>query len=375
MTEQEIIYTIALSRLPRLSLAAQHELLSAAGSATALYENRLDIRKLLPEANDCVQEALSQMDTQLHRAEEELQFAQRGHIQCIGLNDAAYPARLRECADAPIILFYKGKADLNACHVLAMVGTRQISDYGRDVCRHFVEELASLCPDILIVSGLAYGVDIRCHRAALENNLSTVAVLAHGLDQIYPRNHRDDAIQMLEMGGLVTEFLSQTNPDKKNFVQRNRIVAGMSDATIVVESAAKGGSLITADMAAGYHRDVFAFPGRVYDTYSVGCNQLIRKNKASLLTSAEDFMEAMGWETAEARTQKLSEGVQQELFPDLTADERLVVETLRNCDGMQVNLLAQKTGLPVSTLTSMLFSLEMSGIVAMKSGGTYRLLR
>lgn len=375
MTEQEILYTIALSRLPRLSLTAQHELLTAAGSATVLYDNRRDVRNVLPDANDCVQEALAQMDNQLQRAEEELRFTQRGNIRCLSINDTDYPARLRECTDAPLVLFYKGQADLNFCHVISMVGTRQISDYGRDICRHFVEELADLCPDVLIVSGLAYGVDIRCHRAALENNLPTVAVLAHGLDQIYPRNHRDDAIQMLNQGGLLTEFVSQTNPDKKNFVQRNRIVAGMSDATIVVESAAKGGSLITADMATGYHRDVFAFPGRVYDTYSTGCNQLIRKNRASLITSAEDFMEAMGWETAESRTQKLSDGVQQELFPDLTDDERLVVETLRKSDGMQVNMLAQQTGLPVSTLTSLLFSLEMSGIVAMKSGGTYRLLR
>ncbi len=374
MTEQETLYALALTRVPSLSLLNKRILLKELGSATAIYEHRRDINDVLPDANRRTVEALSAMDEHLPRAEEEMQFARQGHIRCIGIFDADYPARLRECTDAPTVIFYRGTADLNALHVVSMVGTRHITEHGKDVCRQFVRQLSTLCPNVLVVSGLAYGVDIQCHRAALENGLPTVAVLAHGLDQIYPTHHRPDAVRMLEQGGLLTEFMSRTPADKKNFVQRNRIVAGMSDATLVVESAAKGGSLITAEIAESYHRDVFAFPGRPSDNYSVGCNELIRHNRASLVYSAQTFLEDMGWETAAERQKKLSDGIQQNLFPDLTEQEQRIVDTLRHHDGLQINMLTVETGIAVGNLSSLLFTLEMKGVVKAMSGGMYRLV-
>ena len=239
MTEQETIYTMALTRTPRVNTATQHRLMEELGSATAVFDHCRHIRDFYPDASDKLAAALQEMEAQVPRAEEELEFSQKHHIKCLCYHDTDYPSRLRECDDAPLLLYYKGNADLNRTHVINMVGTRHCTEYGKDICRRFVDELATLCPDVLVVSGLAYGIDIHSHRAALDNGLDTVGVLAHGLDQIYPRLHRDTAIQMTSQGGLLTEFMSRTNADKVNFVRRNRIVAGMADATIVVESAEK----------------------------------------------------------------------------------------------------------------------------------------
>jgi DNA processing protein len=375
MTEQETLYSIALSFVPRLNLLNRKLLFEKMGTATEIFEQRHNLRDIFPDASKSTLEALALMDTHLKRAEEELAFAQAGHIQCIGYNDENYPARLRECPDAPILLYYRGTASLNARHIISMVGTRQITAYGKDLCQQFVKELKNLCPDTLIVSGLAYGVDIHCHRAALEQKMETIGVLAHGLDQIYPRFHRDTAVQMVCQGGLLTEFPSLSNADKRNFVQRNRIVAGMTDATIVIESAKKGGSLITAEIAESYGRDVFAFPGRIGDTYSEGCNNLIQNNRAGLITCAEDFVKAMGWETACNLKKQLNEGLQQELFPDLTEEEQRIVNALTGTDSKQINILTVETALPISKLTSLLFNLEMKGIVRLLSGGCYRLAK
>ena len=223
----------------------------------------------------------------------------------------------------------------------------------------------------LVVSGLAYGIDIHAHRAALQNRFKTIGVLAHGLDRIYPAEHRKTAVSMLEQGGLLTEFASGTNPDRQNFVKRNRIVAGMSDATIVIESAAKGGALITAELAESYHRDCFAFPGRCNDEYSIGCNNLIRKNQAMLITSAEDLVKAMGWE-GKSGTGKT---VQRELFPDLSAEETAIVTLLQKIpDGLQINTLVVETNIPVHKMSALLFELEMKGVVRALAGGIYRII-
>lgn len=375
MTEQETIYAIAFSFVPRLNLLNRRMLLEAMGSATEIYEQRQHLRKFFPDANQSSLEVLAAMDTYLKRAEEELAFAQAGHIQCIGFHDDGYPARLRECPDAPTLLYYRGTASLNSQHIISMVGTRQITQYGKEICRQFVKDLKHLCPDTLIVSGLAYGVDIHCHRSALEQGMDTVGVLAHGLDQIYPRMHRDTAVQMVHQGGLLTEFPSRSNADKKNFVQRNRIVAGMADATIVVESAQKGGSLITAEISESYGRDVFAFPGRIGDKYSQGCNNLISSNRAGLITCAEDFVKAMGWDTECNLRKQLNEGLQQEFFPDLTEEEQRIVKALKGTDSKQINILTIDTALPIGKLTSLLFNLEMKGVVRLLSGGCYRLVK
>ena len=240
------------------------------------------------------------------------------------LNDKNYPKRLMECADPPLMLFYKGQADLNRQHVIAVVGTRHCTTYGQDLIRRFMEDLKNLCPETLIVSGLAYGVDIHAHRNALQNNMDTVAVLAHGLDDLYPPRHRDTANEMISHGGLITEYMTHTKIDKLNFVRRNRITAGLSDATIVVESAAKGGGLITARISREYNRDVFAFPGAVGAPYSEGCNQLIRDNGAALITSAADFVKAMGWQNELQIGQIRKAGIEREMFPDLDEEEHVV---------------------------------------------------
>jgi DNA processing protein len=235
-----------------------------------------------------------------------------------------------------------------------------------------MQDLADLCPDTLIVSGLAYGIDIHAHRNALKHKLPTVGVLAHGLDRIYPSAHRKTAIEMMDHGGLLTEFMSGTNPDRQNFVRRNRIVAGMSDATIVVESAAKGGALITAELAESYHRDCFAFPGRVTDIYSAGCNELIKNNRASLILSAEDFVNAMGWAS---NHRKPKEAVQRELFLDLSDEEKNIVELLQETpEGIQINTLIVKANIPIHRMSPLLFELEMKGVVRALAGGIYQLI-
>ena len=372
MNDDEILYTMALTRTLPMNYVNQNVLLDAVGSASVVYENRNDIRAVLPSATENLQGALYGMDSVLERCKRELDFARRGHILCLTKNDPLYPNRLRLCPDAPILLYYCGNADLNAKHVINMVGTRHCTEYGKDICRHFIEDLSQMVPDLVVVSGLAYGIDVNAHRVALQNKVPTVGVLAHGLDQIYPRTHRDTAIQMVANGGLLTEYMSQSHIDKKNFVARNRIVAGMCEATIVVESASHGGSLITAGIANSYGREVFAFPGRISDQYSEGCNKLISRSEAVCITSAEQFAETMNWDV-ESDAQRKG-GIQRQLFIEFSADEQCVVDALRGSDGKQVNTLVTDTGMAIGRLTSLLFELEMKGVVKAMCGSTYRLL-
>jgi DNA processing protein len=310
----------------------------------------------------------------MKRAEAELKYMEDHGIRALTLTDDDYPQRLSDCPDAPIILYYKGNADLNQSRIVSIVGTRHCTTYGQDIIRHFIEDLHRYCPQVLVVSGLAYGVDIHAHREALANGYPTVGVLAHGLDQIYPYRHRDTAAEMLCQGGLLTEFMTQTNADKPNFVRRNRIVAGMADATIVVESAAKGGGLITAEIAQSYSRSVFAFPGHVFAEYSKGCNNLIRDNGAALITCADDFVKAMGWQDEARLQQALSDGIERNLFPDLTPEEQAIVSLLQQTNDLQLNVISVKTSIPIGQLTALLFQLEMKGVVKPLAGGMYHLL-
>lgn len=371
MMQDEQLYSAALTRIPGLGLIGTRNLVNALGSATAVFQHRKELRELVPGISAKQVKALDCPEA-FRRAEEELLFAEKNRIRCLTLADEDYPSRLRECDDAPLVLYYRGNADLNALKVINMVGTRHATAYGQDICLHFLEELAEILPDVLVVSGLAYGIDIHAHRAALSNHLNTIGVLAHGLDRIYPSVHRKTAVEMLEQGGLLTEFMSGTNPDRQNFVKRNRIVAGMSDATIVVESAAKGGALITAELAESYHRDCFAFPGRINDEFSAGCNQLIKTNRAALVLSAEDFVEAMGWSEGKKKTPPT---VQRELFVDLSEEEESIVELLRRMpDGLQINTLVVETNIPVNRMSALLFELEMKGVIRVLAGGVYRLI-
>ena len=246
---EEIFYAMALTRLTNFNFQQALELYKAVGSAQGIYEHRNEIGDVVKEATPRLQEALKDWSEAMKRAEFEQKFMQEHQIRALTLMDDDYPQRLSECADAPLVIYFRGNVDLNQSKIVSIVGTRQCTQYGKDLIHRFINDLHRMCPQVLVVSGLAYGVDICAHREALNNGYETVAVLAHGLDQIYPYRHRDTAVQMLSHGGLLTEFMSQTNADKQNFVRRNRIVAGMADSTIVIESAAKGGGLITADIA------------------------------------------------------------------------------------------------------------------------------
>ena len=366
----EQVAMLALSRAQVPQLAFLRRLIEEAGSAKELLENASHIQDIVPDATPKLVSLLTDRSL-VELAEREMEFIEKNNIKLICMGDEAYPCRLSECDDAPLVLHSMGNADLNARHIVSIVGTRHASEYGKELCANFVADLAKFVPGTLIVSGLAYGIDVCAHRAALNAGLPTVGVLAHGLDRIYPSVHRSTAKSMLEKGGLLSEFMSGTNPFPSNFVQRNRIVAGMSDATVVVESASKGGSLITASIAQSYSRDCFAFPGRVNDQYSCGCNELVSRNKAALITSAWDFVEAMNWEVATKK--KSAEELQTELFPELTPEENAVISALRaDSDGMQVNQLVVRLNIPINKLLPLLFEMEMKGYVKAVAGGCYR---
>ena len=374
--EQEIFYTMALTRLTNFNYQQALELYRAVGSAQLLYEHRNEIGDIIKDASPKLMEALKDWDEPMRRAECEMRFMEEHRIRALTLNDDDYPQRLTECPDAPIILYYKGQADLNQERIVSLVGTRRMTTYGQDLIRRFIADLRQQCPEVLIVSGLAYGVDICAHREALAHGYPTVGVLAHGLDQIYPYRHRETAAEMVNHGGLLTEFMTQTNADKPNFVRRNRIVAGMADSVILVESAAKGGGLITAEIAQSYARAVFAFPGNVGQMYSEGCNNLIRDNGAGLISNADDFVKAMGWPTVKDMplfSQSLASVVGSQI-PNLTPEERQVVCLLQQTNDLQLNIITVKTGIPIGRLTALLFQLEMKCVVKPLAGGMYHLL-
>ena len=375
MDQQEILNTILLTRLNYFSLAGMLELYRKVGSATLIIENKDNIKDILPDASDKLINALQNADEARKRAEVELEYDLKYGIQPICMNDERYPQRLKECDDAPLMLFYKGNANLNQQRVINIVGTRHCTPYGEDCIRRFITDLKQLSPQVLIVSGLAYGVDIVAHRQALANGYETVGVLAHGLDDLYPSRHRETALRMIEQGGLLTEFLTLTNADKINFVRRNRIVSGMSDACILIESAAHGGGLITCDISQAYGRDVFAFPGRVGDAYSEGCNNLIRSNGAGLITSAADFIKDMGWQDDATLMRAKQQGIERSLFPELSPEEQLIVNALAKTNDLQINLISVKTNIDISRLTSLLFTLEMKGVIKTFAGGMYHLLK
>lgn len=369
--EEELIFTLALTRIKGVGLIGAKQLLEKAGDAKTLFQHRTELKEIIPNATPRLMNALNDSEA-IKRAEEEVNFARKNRIACLRIGDEGYPARLSECPDAPLVLFYRGSSDLNAMRIINLVGTRHATAYGQELCDRFLKELAELCPDVVVVSGLAYGIDIHAHRAALQYGLETIGVLAHGLDRIYPQQHRKTAIEMMEQGGLITEFMSETNPDRQNFVKRNRVVAGMSDATVVVESAAKGGALITAELAESYGRDCFAFPGRVNDPYSMGCNNLISNHRAALLTSASELVESMKWRD----TATLKEPIQRELFPALNEEEQRITTLLqKSAEGVQINNLVVESNIPIYKISGILFELELKGVVRSLAGGVYKLYR
>lgn len=383
---------MALTRLLPFNAIQQRTLLTEVGSATTVYENRRDLGRMMEHFSPRASEVLAGMDRELERCEQELAYVREHKIEVLAIQDEdAYPSRLRQCEDAPLILYHLGHTDLNARHIISVVGTRRCTERGRDLCNHLAADLARLLPGTLVISGLAYGIDVAAHRAALSNGLPTLAVLAHGLDEIYPRLHRQTAIEMLPQGGLLTEYMSHTKIEKVNFVQRNRIVAGLSDAIIVVESAEHGGSLITAEMANGYSREVFAFPGRTTDSPSAGCLQLIRRNQAHLITSAADLLADLGWEAVSQpdgqRLMSFSSGeiparsdtahaMAGALSASASPEEQSIVAALRAAGGdLSFSDLIVSSGLPVARLTSLLLLMELQGKVKKLAGNRYHLVQ
>lgn len=367
---------MAITRMMPFNASQQRTLLSEVGSATAVYENRHELGHMMEHFSPRASDAVAGMDAEVARCEEELAYARAHKIKVLAIHDEVnYPARLRQCTDAPLILFQLGNVDLNARRIISVVGTRRCTERGRDLCNRLAADLARLQPGTLVVSGLAYGIDIAAHRAALANGLPTLGVLAHGLDEIYPRLHRQTAIEMLDQGGLLTEFMSRTKIEKLNFVQRNRIVAGLSDATIVVESAQRGGSLITAELANDYSREVFAFPGRTTDVASAGCLHLVRRNQAHLITSAKDLLDDLGWEAAAQPDGQGMMTFASEGGPAVSPEEQSILSALRSSGGdLSVSDLIVKTALPAARLTSFLLPLEMNGMVKKLAGNRYHLL-
>lgn len=409
MNANETRCALALSRMGYHNIAALRELYNVWGSMADIVRLHAHPEQLAPNMPERLLAAFAHTDEHLKRADEEMRFAQDNNISIITLTDEAYPQQLKECNDAPLALFFKGNANLNAKHCISIVGTRKATPYAADCIAQITARLKQLCPDILIVSGLAYGVDIMAHRQAIDHALPTVAVLAHGLDTLYPSRHRKEATLMMQNGGLLTEYFSQSKIDKRNFLQRNRIVAGMSAATLLVESAEHGGGLVTCRLAQSYQRDVFAIPGNINNPYSVGCNRLIRDNVAGLVTSAEDILKAMSWEedvsevstatsssrgassinTSSLNTSSISSSSRYSSSISSSGNSvsgvettsastakvpngaQAVLDVLTKENDLHIDIIATRAGLPVNKVLALLFQLEMSGMVSSLSGSRY----
>lgn len=372
MPDETLKYKIAITLIKGIGNNLAKNLIAYIGSVEGVFKEKQQALSKIPGIGDVLSKEIISQQV-LSRAELEIEFILKNKIETHYFTDRNYPYRLKECADSPIMLYSKGNCDFNKGKFIGIVGTRNATEWGKDNCKKLILDLATTQPNAVIISGLAYGIDICAHKAALESGLSTIGIVGHGLDRIYPAAHRPTAVKMLNEGALLTEYLSQTNPDRQNFVQRNRIIAGMCDATVVVESAARGGALITAELANDYNRDVFAFPGRINDEWSAGCNALIKNNKASLIESADDILRFMGWEKQDTGTPS---NIQTSMFLDLTDDEQSIVSILRkNSDGFQLNELAIQLEKPISKISSMLLEMEFKGIVKCLPGNLYRIVK
>lgn len=359
-------YKIALTLIPNIGDILAKRLVAYCGSVEAVFkEKKFSLEKIPGIGSSYAKQIID--PSIFDRAEEEIKFIEKNDITPVFYLDGIYPKRLTHCEDSPVMMYFKGEANLNSEKIISIVGTREATDYGRSLCEKLIADLAPYNP--LIVSGLAYGIDVCAHKAAIDNGLKTIGVFAHGLDKVYPALHRNIAKKMTGQGGLLTDFMSKTIPDRENFPRRNRIVAGIADATIVIESKKDGGSLITADIANSYSRDVFAFPGKVGDITSEGCNNIIKQNKAALLQSAADIIYIMGWE----ENKKKNAPQQRQLFVELNADEEILVNLLKEKNSVNVDDICLLAKMPMSKVSSLLLTLEFSGIVKSLPGKIYRL--
>lgn len=362
---EELFYQLALSYVPGVGARTGRVLLEHFGDAVTIFKRPLKELNNICKIGETKVKGFKD-DEVLKKAESELAFVIKKDIRALYYNHC-FPKRLANCVDAPLLLFYKGNADLDAAKVVAIVGTRKNTDYGHQLCEELVEGLRIL-DNVLVVSGLALGIDAIAHKRSVALGIPTVGVLGHGIDRVYPYMHKELAEQMTEHGGLLTEFPSETMPDRPNFPMRNRIVAGMSDVTVVVESHKTGGALITAHMASGYNREVAAFPGRVNDNRSAGCNELIRANIAAMITKPEDLLEMMNW-----NNEGKPKAVQKQLFINLSEDEQKIVDLLQTKDSIHADELFHGTGLANSQLAATLLQLEMQGLIKSLPGKLYRI--
>ncbi len=363
MHDSLLKYKIAITLIPKIGSVNAKKLIAYVGSVEGVFkESKKNLIKI-PGIGPSLANNISNQ-TVLGRAEQEIEFIEKHKIKPLFYLDKNYPNRLKQSEDSPVLFYYKGRVNFNASKVISIVGTRNATTNGIDNCNKLIDDLKNSGHNPIIVSGLAYGIDICAHKSALKNKLDTVAVLGHGLHTIYPANHRSTAVEITKQGALLTEFLSNSKIERTNFVRRNRIIAGLSDATIVVESASKGGALITANIANSYNRDVFAFPGRTTDKYSAGCNLLIKINKAALIASAKDLEYILQWDTKKIP-------LQTELFNNLTTDEQLIVNVIKNEEQISIDNIAYKTKLQIGQVVSLLFNLEFSGVVKSLPGNMY----
>lgn len=365
--DDELIYKVALSLVPGIGGVLARNLIAYTGSARQVFSETCNSLVKIPGIGEVNAKRIRSKGI-FEKAEKELEFIRKFNISVHFFSDRSYPRRLKSCPDAPVVLYVKGNANLDEQRIVSIVGTRNATEYGKSVCSELIGAFSARKYKILIVSGLAYGIDIHAHKTALKHNLPTVGVIGHGLDMVYPSLHLDTARKMIENGGLVTDFPSVTRIEPQNFIRRNRIIAGLADATIVVESAEKGGALITAEIASSYNRDVFAFPGRVDEPYSRGCNQLIRTNGASLIQGIEDMEYFMGWESTEGE-----KVVQPELFVDLTPDEEKVIQLLRSEGDLFIDQISSELKMPVSKISALLLNMEFKSLLAALPGKVYRL--
>ncbi|MEO5682943.1 MAG: DNA-processing protein DprA [Chitinophagaceae bacterium] len=363
-----LLHQVALTLVPNIGPVQASILINHFGDAMAVFKAKKSALDKLEGIGE-VRASGIRAFAGFKKAEEEIAFIEKYRITPLFLTDKAYPRRLLNCYDPPTMLYYRGTADLNTSKIIAIIGTRSKTDYGKQLTEKLVADLQE--QQVLIMSGLALGVDAIAHKAALKHQLPTVAVMAHGLDKIYPAEHTILARDIIkEHGGLLTEFRSKTKPDKHNFPSRNRIVAGMSDAVVVVETDIKGGSMITAELANGYNKDVFAFPGRTTDSKSAGCNYLIKNNKAILLTGAKDIIDIMGWSEKQLRPKKL----QTELFIQLSDEEKIIVDLLKEKETMPIDELRVRSKLNSSTVAAAILNLELKNVVASMPGKMYKLI-
>lgn len=366
-SDQQLIYEIGISLLPNIGSINGKKLVAYCGGAEAVFKQKKShLEKIDGIGQKTTQTILNQ--SVLSDAEEELKFIRKNEIQSFFFTDKTYPYRLKQADDSPLIIYYKGQDVLNYDRILAVVGTRNITERGKEITDEFIEKLKEA--GVLVVSGLAYGVDTRAHKACVKHKIPTVGVVAHGLDRIYPDINSRLAKEMQLAGGILSEFISGTKPDAFNFPRRNRVIAGLADATLVIESGKKGGSLITADIATSYNRDVYAVPGRPGDTYSRGCNFLIKTNRAGLVESAADLLYQLSWDV-----KKKPELIQPQLFLDLNADEQLIVDLLYEKKQAAIDMIMTQTKLPSSKLASTLLNLEFEGVIKCLPGKIYQLIR